>query len=60
MDQLKSISKTLQELVDYEGDVSGGDLNDAITYSKIQDLVDEQITELDSRADEDKRVARNS
>jgi len=43
IEQLETISKTLQGLIDYEGDVCGGDITDAIAYSKIQDLVDQQI-----------------
>jgi len=48
LEQLQTISKTLEGLVDYEGDVCGGDYTDAITYSKIQDMIDQQIKEIRS------------
>lgn len=48
MDQLITISKTLQELVDYEEDVCGGDYSNAIAYSKIKDSVDQQIWEIEN------------
>jgi len=48
IDQLKTISKTLQELVDYEGDVCGEDYSDAIFYSKLQDQINEKIKEMEA------------
>ncbi len=48
LEQLQSISKTLEGLIDYEGDVCGEDYTDAIAYSKIQDLVDQQIWEIEN------------
>lgn len=49
VEQLRRISINFQELIDYESDVSGKDVTDSITYSKIKDMVDEQIKEIMSR-----------
>jgi len=47
IDQLKTISATLQDLVYYEWDVAGSDITDAIFYSTIQDQIDEKIKEME-------------
>lgn len=54
LQQLQIISKTLEGLIDYEGDVCGDDYTDAIVYSKIQDMVDEQITEINQQVTSDR------
>ena len=49
IDQLKTISKTLEDLEYYEYDVCGDDYTDAIVYSKLQDQVNIQIREIVNR-----------
>lgn len=49
IEQLKTISKTLEDLEYYEYDVCGDDYTDAIVYSKLQDQVNTQIREIVNR-----------
>jgi len=49
LEQLESIRKNFEELEKYEEDVCGEDYTDAIFYSRMQDLMNEQITEIKSR-----------
>lgn len=45
IEQLQSITKTLDELVNYENDVSN-DLEDAIFYTKISDKIKQKIKDI--------------
>jgi hypothetical protein len=47
LERLKTISKTLGDIVFYETAVSGDDYTDAIDFDKIKDLVDEKIKEIE-------------
>lgn len=46
IDQLKVISKNLEDLEFYSYDVDGNDLTDAIFYSKLQDQINDKIKEI--------------
>jgi len=50
IEQLKTISKILDDLEYYEYDVCGNDYTDAITYSKLRDQVEAQIKEIEFRS----------
>lgn len=47
LDQLKVISKNLQDLEFYCNDVDGDDPTDAIFYSKLQDTINGKIKEIE-------------
>ena len=47
LDQLKAISKNLEDLEFYSYDVDGDDPTDAIFYSKLQDKINEKIKEIE-------------
>ncbi len=49
INQLKAISKNLQDLEYYECHVCGTDYEDAICYSKLQDTINNRIKELEDR-----------
>ncbi len=48
IDQLKSISKNLENLENYSMDVDGNDPTDAIFYSKLKDKVNEKLNEIEN------------
>ena len=60
IDQLKLITKNLQDLEFYSYDVNGDDLNDAIFYSKLQDQINEKIIEFEEESKWTKWRSRNS
>ena len=47
IDQLKAISKNLQDLEYYSYDVDGDDPTDAIFYSRLQDQINDKIKEME-------------
>ena len=47
IDQLKVISKTLEDLENYSMDVDGDDPTDAIFYSKLKDKINEKVREIE-------------
>jgi len=50
IDQLKTMSKNLQDLEYYSYDVDGDDPTDAIFYSKLQDQLNEKIKEFEEES----------
>ncbi len=48
IDQLKSISKNLENLENYSMDVDGDDPTDAIFYSNLKDKVNEKLNEIEN------------
>lgn len=48
IDQLKAISKNLQDLEFYSYDVDGDDPTDAIFYSRLQDQINAKIKEIEN------------
>lgn len=49
INQLRAMSKTLENLEYYEYDVCGDNYTDAIVYSELRDQVDDQILEILNR-----------
>lgn len=50
IDQLKAMSKNLEDLEYYCYDVDGDDPTDAIFYSKLQDQINAKIKEIEDDA----------
>ena len=50
IDQLKAISKNLEDLEFYSYDVDGDDPTDAIFYSRLQDQIEQKIKEIENES----------
>lgn len=49
LEQLKDVSKVIDDLIYYEYDVSMNNIEDAIFYSKLQDTINDKIKEIEAK-----------